>query len=239
MSGRHRFVTTEPRIPFDCPVIYEDERILVVDKPHFLATTPRGMWYRQSVVMRLRLSLGEPEISPANRLDRQTAGLVLLIRHKSDRGAYQTLFERHEVHKMYECLAPQPRRSLAFPRLVRSRLQKKVGILQAHEVPGPPNAITRIQLKNAADFTDGDRQALAAHPGTAVYQLFPLTGKTHQLRVHMCSLGLPIVGDDLYPSIKTRAYDDFSQPLHLVARSLSFIDPFAHRKRLFLSDHSV
>ena len=237
--SRHRFVTSEPDIPFDCPVIYEDERIIVVDKPHFLVTTPRGMWYRQSVVMRLRGGMGNEEISPANRLDRQTAGLVLFTKHRQDRGAYQTLFERRAVHKMYECLAPLPPADLSFPRTVSSRIEKTVGILQAHQIPGSPNAITRIELKQSADVTDADRAVLAVHPNCAIYQLFPKTGKTHQLRVHMNSLGLPIIGDDLYPTVATRAYDDFSCPLHLVARSLEFVDPLSHEKRLFSSQYSV
>ncbi len=236
---RHRFVTDEPDIPFDCPVIYEDERILVVDKPHFLATTPRGMWYRQSVVIRLRSQLGQPQISPANRLDRQTAGLVLLTRHRQDRGAYHSLFERHEVRKMYECLAPAPRPGQIFPRVVRSRIRKQVGVLQAQEVPGEPNAVTRIELKPQTDLTDQDRAAIAAFPGSAVYRLYPLTGKTHQLRVHMNALGLPIVGDELYPQVRTRAYDDFSSPLHLVARSLAFTDPFTGQRQRFLSAAAV
>lgn len=236
---RHRFVTDEPDIPFDCLVIYEDERILVVDKPHFLATTPRGMWYRQSVVMRLRQDLGEPEISPANRLDRQTAGLVLLTRRRQDRGAYQGLFERRQVRKMYECLAPAPGNGMAFPRLVRSRLEKTIGVLQARIVPGEPNAVTEIALKDPSELTDQDRAALAAHPGTAVYRLFPRTGKTHQLRVQMSALGLPIEGDELYPRVRTRAYDDFSMPLHLVARRLEFTDPFSGERRVFVSSQSV
>ncbi len=237
--ARHRFVTDEPDIPFDCPVVYEDARVLVVDKPHFLATTPRGMWYRQSVVIRLRTDLGEPEISPANRLDRQTAGLVLLTRHRQDRGAYQSLFERHEVRKMYECLAPAPRAGMVFPMLVRSRVVKTVGVLQARIVPGETNAVTEIALKDPADLTDRDKAALAVHPGTAVYRLFPRTGKTHQLRVQMNALGLPIEGDELYPRVRTRAYDDFSMPLHLVARRLGFTDPFTGQERVFVSSQSV
>lgn len=236
---RHRFVASEPDIPFDCPVIYEDERILVVDKPHFLATTPRGMWYRQSVVIRLRQSLGEPEISPANRLDRQTAGLVLLTRHQADRGAYQTLFERREVRKTYECLAPVPPAGLHFPLTVRSRIRKTVGVLQAQEIPGPPNAVTVIDLKPSSRLTATDRVVLAANPGTAIYRLHPKSGKTHQLRVQMNSLGLPIVGDELYPTVRTRGYEDFSAPLHLVARGLEFADPFTGEKRRFRSSRAV
>lgn len=67
------------------------------------------------------------------------------------------------------------------------------------------------------------------------YTLRPRTGKTHQLRVHMNSLGLPIVGDDFYPRIVERSYDDFSQPLELVARRLSFVDPVTREPREFVS----
>ena len=231
----HRIVLEEPQIPFEPKVIYEDRRIIVVDKPHFLATMPRGMWYEGTVLIRMRQQYGEPDIVPAHRLDRATAGVLVLVRDPAARRAYQMLFQEHRVRKVYQCLAPvrpilHPRTGTVqhldpprvFPLERRSRVIKRRGILQAWEERGPVNAITRVELT-------------AGQGCLATYTLYPQTGKTHQLRVHMNALGLPIVGDDLYPRIQTRAYDDFSRPLQLVARRLEFTDPFTGVKRIFTS----
>lgn len=221
----HRMVLEEPQIPFDPKVIYEDRRIIVVDKPHFLATTPRGMWYASTVLIRMRQLYGEPDIIPAHRLDRATAGVLVLVRDPAARRAYQMLFQEHCVRKVYQCLAPvqpivRPRtgtvRRLNPPRVFplerRSRVTKRRGILQAWEERGPVNAVTRVELT-------------AGQGCLATYTLYPQTGKTHQLRVHMNALGLPILGDELYPRIQIRSYDDFSRPLQLVARRLEFKTP--------------
>ncbi len=231
----HRIVLEEPQIPFEPKVIYEDRRIIVVDKPHFLATMPRGMWYEGTVLIRMRQQYGEPDIVPAHRLDRATAGVLVLVRDPAARRAYQMLFQEHRVRKVYQCLAPvrpilHPRTGTVqhldpprvFPLERRSRVIKRRGILQAWEERGPVNAITRVELT-------------AGQGCLATYKLYPQTGKTHQLRVHMNALGLPIVGDDLYPRIQTRAYDDFSRPLQLVARRLEFTDPFTGVERIFTS----
>lgn len=235
----HRWVIDEPKIPFDLPVIYEDDRIIVVDKPHFLPTTPRGMWYRSSALMRLRERYNDDAIVPAHRLDRMTAGIVVFVREPSVRGAYQMLFQRRQVTKTYECLAPlQPPQRPAtgtvrrdnplqpFPLERRSRIVKYRSILQAREEIGIPNAVTRIERTGVVD---------TAHGRLASYTLHPRTGKTHQLRVHMLSLGLPIWGDDLYPTIRDVDYTDFSCPLELVARSLTFTDPITGEDRRFVS----
>ena len=231
----HRIVLEEPQIPFEPKVIYEDRRIIVVDKPHFLATMPRGMWYEGTVLIRMRQQYGEPDIVPAHRLDRATAGVLVLVRDPAARRAYQMLFQEHRVRKVYQCLAPvrpilHPRTGTVqhldpprvFPLERRSRVIKRRGILQAWEERGPVNAITRVELT-------------AGQGCLATYTLYPQTGKTHQLRVHMNALGLPIVGDDLYPRIQTRAYDDFSRPLQLVARRLELTDPFTGVERIFTS----
>lgn len=228
MPKRHRYVVDEPHIPFDLDVVYEDAGIIVVDKPHFLATTPRGMWYRETALMRLREAYGDDAITPAHRLDRMTAGVVVFVREPSLRGAYQMLFQERRTEKTYECLAPcappaRPRTGTverlepprAFPLRRRSRIVKERGVLQAYEEP------------DATNTTPGT--------GMRAYTLHPRTGKTHQLRVHMNSLGLPIAGDDFYPRVRQRAYDDFSEPLALVARRLAFDDPVTGERREFVS----
>lgn len=265
----HRWVTSEPDIPFGLEVLYEDAGIIVVDKPHFLATTPRGMWYRQTALIRLREQYGEPEITPAHRLDRMTAGVLVFVRDPALRRAYQMLFQERRVRKIYECLAPcappaRPRTGTVrrlepprpFPLERRSRIVKDRGRLQAYEVPGLPNARTVVErrgwsLHPAEASPDGRgpgqgpqvnaarverrRRIGEPEPRLARYVLKPFTGKTHQLRVHMASLGLPIAGDDLYPRIVERSYDDFTEPLELVARELSFNDPVTGEPRRFVS----
>ena len=233
-------MTEEPHIPFEYEVLYEDERILVIDKPHFLATTPRGMWYRETALIRLRERYGEPGIVPAHRLDRPTAGVVVFVRDPAARGAYQMLFQNRRTVKTYECLAPlapphRPRygttelidRHRPFPMVRRSRINKDRGRLQAYESADTPNAETLIERGN-------DVRCINGKPFVN-YTLHPKTGKTHQLRVHMDSLGLPILGDDFYPDVVQRAYDDFSQPLELVARVLEFVDPVSGERRRFVS----
>ncbi|PJM77006.1 23S rRNA pseudouridylate synthase [Bifidobacterium felsineum] len=242
-------MTEEPHIPFDLDVLYEDERLIVVDKPHFLATMPRGMWYRETALIRLREQYGEPDIIPAHRLDRMTAGILVFVRDKSCRGAYQMLFQNKQAVKVYECLAPcrpiaNPRFGTVvplesprpFPLLRRSHITKVRGIMTAYEEPGAVNAETLIERGSLT--VDNQLVRAAQVPGEPLvcrYTLHPHTGKTHQLRVHMNSLGLPIVGDNYYPRIQNRPYDDFSQPLALVARTLTFTDPITGNLREYTS----
>lgn len=241
-------------MPFELAILYEDENIIVVDKPHFLATTPRGMWYRQTALVRLRERFGEPQITPAHRLDRLTAGVVLFVRDPARRRDYQMLFQDHRVEKVYECLAPakpitRPKTGTierldppaVFPLRRCSHIVKDRGRLQAYEVPGEVNAETVIELgdmdleQTSSGPSSGSPNAGYAAVRYRRYVLHPKTGKTHQLRVHMNSLGLPIKGDDLYPRIIEPDYSDFSQPLQLVARSMGFIDPVGHEPRTFVS----
>jgi tRNA pseudouridine32 synthase/23S rRNA pseudouridine746 synthase len=217
----HRHLPTEPVVPFEIGILYADERILVVDKPHFLATTPRGTHVRESVLVRLRTDLGLPDLAPAHRLDRLTAGVLVLTTERSHRAAYAGLFQSGAVRKTYAALAPSDP-GLTFPARVVSRIEKRRGSLQAEIVAGEPNAETLIEVVET-------RAQLAR------YRLTPATGKTHQLRVHLNSLGLPIVGDPLYPSVKDVDPADFTSPLQLVARRLQFIDPIDQTHREYTS----
>jgi tRNA pseudouridine32 synthase/23S rRNA pseudouridine746 synthase len=213
----YRELRDEVRVPFDIPVLYRDDAIVVVDKPHFLATMPRGRHVVQTALVRLRRDLDLPELSPAHRLDRLTAGVLLFTTRRELRGAYQSLFARGLVRKTYLARAGVDP-TLELPRLVRSRIVKRRGQWQAVEEPGEPNAETYIE-----------------HLGDGLYRLTPRTGRTHQLRVHMASLGLPMVNDPLYPHVVDVAPDDFSRPLQLLAHSLAFTDPVDERHREFVS----
>lgn len=217
----HRTLAPEPVVPFPVEVLDADGRLVVVDKPHFLATTPRGSHVRESVLVRLRGSLGLSELTPAHRLDRLTAGVLVLTAHREHRAAYAGLFQSRQVHKTYEALAAfDP--ALEFPRRVVSRIEKRRGSLQAEVVTGEPNAETLIELV----------EIRGEH---ARYRLTPTTGKTHQLRVQMSALGLPIVGDPLYPVVLDVDPADFTAPLQLIARRLCFSDPIDQTPRDYTS----
>jgi tRNA pseudouridine32 synthase/23S rRNA pseudouridine746 synthase len=224
-AGAHVYFYRELRdevpVPFDIPVLYRDDDIVVVDKPHFLATMPRGRHVAQTALVRLRRELDLPELSPAHRLDRLTAGVLLFTNRREIRGAYQTLFARGLVRKTYLARSASDV-DVELPTLVRSRIVKRRGHLQAVEEPGEPNAETLVD-----------------HVSGALYRLIPRTGHTHQLRVHMSSLGLPIIGDPLYPAVIDVAPDDFTRPMQLLAHSLSFLDPVSGHQREFVSRSSL
>jgi tRNA pseudouridine32 synthase/23S rRNA pseudouridine746 synthase len=217
----YRELADEVPVPFDIPVLYGDDDIVVVDKPHFLATMPRGRHVAQTATVRLRRELDLPELSPAHRLDRLTAGVLLFTARRETRGAYQTLFSRGLVRKTYLARAAGES-TVEFPATVRSRISKRRGVLQAVEEPGEPNAETHVE-----------------HLGNGLYRLMPRTGRTHQLRVHMASLGLPIIGDPLYPSVIDVAHDDFTRLLKLLAYSLEFEDPVSGSRHLFVSRRTL
>jgi len=246
----YRSLPPETRIPVDIAILHQDEHLLVVDKPHFLPTTPGGTYIQESALVRLRNQLDLPDLIPMHRLDRMTAGVLLFSTNPQTRGKYQVLFEKRQVQKEYECVsAAEPAEGYAavdFPVVVRNRMTKSRSYLLAEVVDGEPNAETRIER---LETFDGGASSCAA--GTtagasgspvrlARYRLEPHTGKTHQLRVHMASLGLGIINDAFYPHLLDKAPDDYAKPLQLLARGIRFIDPISgkpveYRSRLELS----
>ncbi|MEU1025341.1 RluA family pseudouridine synthase [Streptomyces sp. NPDC005904] len=223
----HRDLPPEVPVPFALDVVHRDEHIVVVDKPHFLATMPRGGHVTQTALARLRTDLGIPALSAAHRLDRLTAGLLLFTVRPDERGAYQTLFRDRRVHKEYEAIAPHDP-EVPLPRTVRSHIVKERGVLAAYEVEdAEPNSESRVEL-------------VEVRGGLGRYRLTPHTGRTHQLRVHMNALGLPILGDPLYPVVTGPvAPDDFRRPLQLLARVLEFTDPVTGHPHRFVSGRTL
>ena len=218
----HRDLPDEVEVPGRLTIVHRDERLLVVDKPAFLSSIPRGRHVRESVVVRLRDELGLPEVSPLHRLDRVTSGLLMLATERRWRGPYQSLFQAGSVRKTYRALAPI-RPDLALPVTVRNHLVKHRGVWQAEIVAdAPANAETLVELESDLD-------------GVGVYRLTPRTGRTHQLRVHLNGLGIPILDDPLYPQVQEIEIDDFSRPLQLLAAELAFTDPIDGREREFRS----
>ncbi|SDJ91775.1 tRNA pseudouridine32 synthase / 23S rRNA pseudouridine746 synthase [Streptomyces indicus] len=222
----HRELAPETPVPFPIEVLYRDEHLVVADKPHFLATTPRGSHITETALARLRRELELPGLSAAHRLDRLTAGVVLFVVRPEERGRYQSLFADKRVHKEYEAIAPYDP-VLELPRTVRSRIEKVRGVIAAHEVPGEANSESRVELI--------DHRPVPSYGGAlGRYRLLPRTGRTHQLRVHMNALGLPLLGDPVYPAVLDQAAaDDFARPLQLLATTLEFTDPVTGTEHRF------
>lgn len=225
----HRELREEAPVPGTIGVLYRDERIVVVDKPHFLASIPRGRHVRESVVVRMRDELDLPELSPAHRLDRLTAGVLVLTTEQRWRAPYQDLFARREVCKTYQAIAGY-RPDLRLPRVVESHIVKQRGVMQAWELPDEtPNSRTLVELLEV-----GGHDPDGVGPW-ARYRLSPHTGRTHQLRLHLNSLGIPIRHDPLYPIDIDKPIDDFTDPLQLLACELNFTDPIEGSERRFCS----
>lgn len=221
----YRELPPEVRLPVEISILHQDENLLVVDKPHFLPTTPGGMYVAESALIRLRVALGIPDLIPMHRLDRMTAGVLLFSTNPETRGKYQVMFEKRRIEKEYEAVAPV-RPDLELPLVVRSRMVKSRTYLLAQEVPGEPNAETRVELIEESD-------------GIGRYRLLPHTGKTHQLRVHMASLGIGILNDPFYPVLLEQAPDDYSRPMQLLARSVRFTDPLTREPVEYRSQLSL
>jgi len=220
-----RALAAEPRIPFEAVVLWQDEHLLVVDKPHFLPVVPSGKYLQETVLIRLKNALGLDALSPIHRIDRDTAGLVLFSKQVASRGAYQELFRTRQVDKTYECVAPW-NADLPWPVTRHSRIVPSAHFMQQTEVDGEPNALTHIT-------------PIEVQGALARYALKPVTGQRHQLRVHMAALGLPIVNDGIYPTLTPEGSADYSQPLQLLAQSIAFTDPISGAPRHFTSQRTL
>jgi tRNA pseudouridine32 synthase/23S rRNA pseudouridine746 synthase len=217
----YREVLDEASIPFAETVLHADAHLVVVDKPHFLPVTPVGSFVDQTLLRRLVLRLGNPQLVPLHRIDRATAGLVLFSASPASRAAYQALFRERRIDKGYEALAP-PLSELEFPLCRRSRLIRGEPFFRMREVDGEPNSETRIEVIERGD-------------ACWRYALHPVTGRKHQLRIHMAALGAPIAHDRFYPDLEELAADDHRRPLKLLAQTLAFVDPLSGEPRSFRS----
>lgn len=228
----YRDVGDEPIIPFKEKILWIDEHLIVVDKPHFLPVIPTGKFVRETLLTRLRLHpdlqhLNVADISPIHRLDKDTAGVMLFSHNPATRSFYQQMFEKRQVKKSYEAIAPT-RLDLSYPYEMRSRLVRGDDFFLTKTVAGEINAITQIYHLKTAELQ-----------GFSHYQLHPITGKKHQLRVHLCELGMPILNDNLYPKAQAIGTTDFKKPLKLLAKSIEFTDPISQKLQTFYSNLSL
>ena len=224
-----RRLTREPEIPFEERILFQDERILVADKPHFLPVTPSGLYLHQTLLNRLKKKTGIQTLSPIHRIDRDTAGLVIFSVNPNERAQYQNLFRDRAVKKVYEAIAPYSEElERQLPMTYQSRIQESEHFLQMQEVEGEPNSDTLIEL-------------IATNKPWAKYRLTPGSGKKHQLRCHLNALNIPMKHDQIYPILTPyQEYDlDFSKPLQLLAKEIAFIDPMDGSKRVFNSPQEL
>ncbi len=220
-----REVAKEAVIPFEARVLHVDRHLVVADKPHFLPVMPSGRFVEQTLLRRLSHELGNADLVPLHRIDRLTAGLVLFSADRASRGAYQALFRERRMRKIYEAIAA-PLPELALPLVARSRIVAGEPFFRMRVVPGESNSETRIDVIERGETLWR-------------YQLEPVSGRKHQLRVQMAALGAPIFGDPLYPTLRDEGPDDVASSLQLLARSLEFVDPLTGVVRGFTSEREL
>jgi tRNA pseudouridine32 synthase/23S rRNA pseudouridine746 synthase len=254
----YRALETEPRIPFDEVILFQDEQLVVVDKPHFLPVIPSGRYLQETLLVRLKRKLGIDTLVPIHRIDRGTAGVIVFSVQESTRGKYQQLFATRDVRKTYEAVA-LINHALHFPLTHASCLAPDEHFMRMKEVPGEANSQTHFEIIReltapctnqlsptptrtvASPPTPTPSHALASTltPVFALYRLRPITGRKHQLRVHCAALEIPIVNDPMYPTFLPEpardAPEDFSKPLQLLARTVEFTDPITGAARTFTS----
>lgn len=251
-----RELADEPQLPSDMPVLYEDEHVLAIDKPHFLPTTPRGAYIAQTALTKLRVREQNPLLIPIHRLDRPTAGVLLFAKTVEARRPFQMMFQHRQVSKTYRAVAPVPADAAAAEQAlsaeglqVRSHIQKIRDQLQVQQLSEEqcaaqgvePNTLTTVKILRT--FTPSAQAVEGWHTEPnrewALYDLAPYTGKTHQLRAHLNLLGFPILGDVLYPQVLPDAPDRPEYPLQLLAYSLHFEHPITGERVDLYSGRSL
>lgn len=221
----YRFLAHEIHVPFEHEILFENEHLLVIDKPHFLTISPTGQYVQETLLVRLKKQTGNEFLTPIHRLDRETAGVVLFSKQPSTRAIYQEMFAQRQVNKTYHAIAPF-HADLTFPCHTRYRMEKGQPFYTMQVVEGQINSETEIDL-------------IEHDAAWGKYELKPITGKQHQLRVHLNSLGIAIKNDPFYPVVQHKREDDFSAPLQLLAKHIRFNDPITFQDMQFSSNFEL
>jgi tRNA pseudouridine32 synthase/23S rRNA pseudouridine746 synthase len=224
----YREVDSEPSIPFKETIIFQDQHILVAYKPHFLAVTPGGIYVNECLQNRLRRSTGIEALQTLHRLDRVTAGLVMFSINPDTRHRYHQLFRTRQIHKSYQAIAKIDggQNLIGQEWEVKNRIEHGEPRFRMRVTEGEANSHSVVRcLQQSAQL--------------ALFELNPVTGKTHQLRIHMQALGWPILNDKYYPQLQPLSADDYSAPLQLLAKELRFIDPVTQHPRHFSANRNL
>jgi len=221
-----REVHHEPLIPFAEKILFQDDQILVACKPHFLPVTPGGRYVDECLLHRLRKSTGILELVPLHRIDRETAGIVMFSVNKETRGSYGDLFMNGRIEKSYQAISVCLPATGVSSWVIEDRIEHGEPWFRMRSVPGIINARSAIDLLEVRD-------------GRGLFNLQPITGKTHQLRIHMSGLGCGILNDRYYPELQPESADNFETPLQLIAKSVRFRDPLSGKQREFVSEREL
>ncbi|MBF0259073.1 MAG: pseudouridine synthase [Desulfamplus sp.] len=228
-----REVNSEPVVPFSESIIFQNEHLLVADKPHFLPVIPGGSHVNESLLNRLKIRTGILDLVPVHRIDMETAGLVLFSVEKKSRGLYQKLFMAGKIRKSYMALTHCPISSSGALAensrywIIKNRIvQGDPWFRMKIDPAGMVNSITRVET-------------LEIMNNKALLRLLPETGKKHQLRLHLSSEGCPIVNDRFYPELLPKSPPDFNNPLQLLAYRLEFMDPVLGHPMDFISSFTI
>ncbi len=218
-----REMEAESIIPFTERILFCNEELLVACKPHFLPVTPGGPYVNECLLHRLKKRTNNNDLSPINRIDRETAGLVLFSMNKKTRGRYQELFMKGEVEKTYDAVTKYPCAPEKRTWTVENRIVKGDPWFRMKIAPGKPNAVSKIVFVRSWE-------------NRALFQLSPITGKKHQLRLHLSGLGFPILNDRYYPDLLPEQKRMFAAPLQLLARRIRFKDPLSAKQVTYESE---
>ncbi len=221
-----REVEKELIVPFTEKIIFCNDELLVACKPHFLPVIPAGPYVNECLLHRLKQRTGNKDLSPINRIDRETAGLVLFSMNKKTRGLYQELFMNGKVTKSYEAVTRYAEYHGGTKWQVENRLEKGEPWFRMKITPGKPNAVSKISL-------------VRSKKGRALFRLNPVTGKKHQLRLHLCGLGFPILNDRYYPNLLPKRKMAFTNPLQLLAKRIQFRDPVSRKPVTYESERRL
>jgi len=221
-----REIENEPVIPFAEQILFQDDELLAACKPHFLPVIPGGRYVEECLLNRLRHRTGMADLAPLHRLDRETAGIVIFSVNPDTRGLYHELFMHRKVEKTYHALAEVNQTPRENQWTVANRIVRGEPAFRMKTVPGIVNACSHIQL-------------LEVKGNRGLFSLQPVTGKTHQLRLHLSGLGFRIINDRVYPELQPQTEDDFDQPLQLLAKMIRFHDPVSGQDREFRSEREI
>jgi len=227
----YREVSAEPHIPEAHHILYQDDHILIACKPHYLPVTPGGEYVNECLLERIRHDTQLEDIAAVHRLDRETAGLVLFSVNPQSRPAYYELFSTGEIQKRYQAVAH------LTPDYLSTELPSRWHI-ENHIRKSKP-AFIMMQQQDREVNARSVITLLERRGTTGLFELQPYTGKTHQLRLHMLSLGMPIMHDKYYPELLPKQPPQFDKPLQLLAKTLRFTDPVTGKTHRFCSDRQL